>query len=346
MALDEPVCENMAPRRGGPSAGAGTGASDSAHVAADLHRLLKGDVEFDPISRHLYATDAGLNQVTPLGVVSPRHTEDVVRLVEYAADRGLPLIGRGMGSGLAGGAVGAGIQVDFTRYMNGVLETAPDGSWARVQPGLVMADLNREAAKHGAFFAPDPSSENYCSLGGMIGTNSSGARTVAYGGTKDHVLALETVLADGSVFAARPLAQGSAELSRLLATETLAGRAFARVLPELQANAAAIAAAMPRVVKNCSGYRLETVFEGPPPTGEAPRAAGTGLPTGAGSAGAAAPEPDRADSAATAGRLVHLQKLFVGAEGTLGLIAEATLRLVPAGSTPVAESRKRKLPET
>ena len=192
-----------------------------------------------------------------------------------------------MGSGLAGGAVGAGIQVDFTRYMNRMLEIAPDGSWARVQPGLVMANLNQEAAKHGAFFAPDPSSENYCSLGGMIGTNSSGARTVAYGGTKDHVLALETVLADGSTFTARPLAADGAELARCCSTRrhACAGRAFAAVLPELQANAAAIAAAMPNVVKNCSGYRLETVFGA--------GAAGPGAGPGGAAAGtAAARAPD------------------------------------------------------
>ena len=95
-------------------------------------RLLAGDVEFDEVSRALYATDAGLNQIAPLGVVAPRDTEDVVRLVEYAGSRGLPLVPRGMGSGLAGGAVGPGIQVDFTRYMNRVLKVADDATWVKV----------------------------------------------------------------------------------------------------------------------------------------------------------------------------------------------------------------------
>ena len=114
-------------------------------------------MEFDAISRHLYATDAGLNQIEPLGVVSPRDTEDVVRLVEYAAEHGAARsIGRGMGSGLAGGAVGAGIQVDFTRYMNRVLEIAPDGSWARVQPGVVMADAQPGGSQVRDLLRPRP----------------------------------------------------------------------------------------------------------------------------------------------------------------------------------------------
>jgi FAD/FMN-containing dehydrogenase/Fe-S oxidoreductase len=295
---------------GGPGASGGAapagGAATRERVAHDLSRLLKGDVEFDDISRHLYATDAGLNQITPLGVVSPRDSEDVVRLAEYAADHRVPLVARGMGSGLVGGAVGAGIQVDFTRYMNRVLEIAPDGSWARVQPGVVMAGLNQEAARYGTFFPPDPSSENYCSLGGMIGTNSSGARTVAYGATKDHVVALETVLADGSVFRPRSVAADGAELAALLGGGSVAGQAFARLLPELQANAATMAAALPNVVKNSSGYRLETVLEDAP-----------------------APAGPRLGQVAPPGRLVHLQKLFVGAEGTVGLVTEATLNLVP-----------------
>ena len=125
-------------------------------IARDLRSLIRGDVEFDPISRRLYATDAGLSQIEPLGVVSPRDAEDVVRLVGYAAERGLSLVPRGMGSGLNGAAVGAGIQVDFTRYMNSILEVAPDASWVRVQPGVVMASLNRHLQPLRRLLRPRP----------------------------------------------------------------------------------------------------------------------------------------------------------------------------------------------
>jgi len=259
-------------------------------IARELRSLLRGDVEFDRVSRRLYATDAGLSQIEPLGVVSPRDAEDVARLAAYAAEHGLSLVARGMGSGLNGGAVGQGIQIDFTRYMNQVLEVAPDASWVRVQPGVVMADLNRFLRPYGAFFAPDPSSENHCSLGGMMGTNASGAHSVAYGATKDHVLALDLVMSDGSSFRARPVPLESPEMAALLADGSVAGRAFSVVLPDLQNSRAAIEAGMPNVVKNSCGYRVESIIE-------------------------------------TAG-VAHLQRLFVGAEGTLGLITEATLNLV------------------
>ncbi|MBN1631759.1 MAG: anaerobic glycerol-3-phosphate dehydrogenase subunit C [Thermoleophilia bacterium] len=276
-------------------------------VARDLRPLIRGDVEFDLISRRLYATDAGLSQVEPLGVVSPRDAEDVMRLVSYAADRGLSLVPRGMGSGLNGAAVGPGIQVDFTRYMNTILEVAPDASWVRVQPGVVMSSLNHHLLPHGVFFAPDPSSENHCCLGGMIGTNASGARSVAYGATKDHVRALDLVMADGSAYHAQGLELDGPELSAFLAGDTLAARAFAAVLPELRDKEEYIRTNMPRVVKNSCGYRIEAVLD----QGD-PRAVRR-----------------VAKAADKTSRLAHLQRLFVGSEGTLGLVTEATLNLVP-----------------
>ncbi len=258
----------------------------------DLRRLLRGDVEFDPISRHLYATDGSIFQIEPIGVVSPRDADDVARLVTYASQHGVPLVARGAGSGLAGAALGTGLQVDFTRYMNRILEFAPDGSWVRVEPGVIMGELNQRAKSFGTFFAPNPSSENYCSLGGMIGCNSSGSRSVAYGGTKDHVLALNVVLHDGQTFRAKTLQRDSAELAQLMQGDSLPARAFHGLVNTLEESADAMKASMPRVMKNASGYRVETILE-----------------------------PDAG--------LVHLHKIFVGSEGTLGLVTEATLNLVP-----------------
>jgi FAD/FMN-containing dehydrogenase/Fe-S oxidoreductase len=283
-------------------------------IERDLRDLLRGDVEFDVYTRHLYATDGGIYQIEPLGVVCPRDAEDVGRLVAYCSERGVPLVPRGAGSGLAGAAVGAGLMVDFTRYMNKILEVAPDGSWARVQPGVVMGVLNAHVKQFGTFFAPNPSSENYCTLGGMIANNSSGGRSVAYGGTKDHVLALDVVLHGGELFRATPVGRRSAELATLLADGGVGGRAFAHVLPLLEDTWDAILGSMPRVLKNCSGYRVETVFDDGSAAGASWR---TGL---SGRTGRRATPDDPT---------VHLQKLFVGSEGTLGLVTEATLNLVP-----------------
>jgi FAD/FMN-containing dehydrogenase/Fe-S oxidoreductase len=259
-------------------------------VENDLRRILRGDVEFDELSRHLYATDAGIYQVEPMGVVAPFDQEDVVRLVEYAATHQIPLVPRGAGSGLAGAAIGRGLIVDFPRHMNRILEFADDGSWVRVEPGLVMGLLNKKAKAYGRFFAPNPSSENYCSLGGMMGCNSSGSRSVAYGDTKDHVLGATIVLHGGEVFQGTAVSANGG-LEQLLAGSGGATRALKEILPLLRDKQDVIRAAQPRVMKNASGYRVETVFD---------------------------------DEG-----LVHPHRLFIGAEGTLGLITEATLNLVP-----------------
>lgn len=292
-------------------------ATPQSAVARRLRSIIRGDVEFDTVSRRLYSTDAGLTQIEPLGVVCPLDTDDVVRLVQYAAETGLSLVPRGMGSGLNGGAVGPGIQVDFSRHMNSIVEVAADSSWVRVQPGVVLATLNHSLRPRGVFFPPDPSSENHCSLGGMIGTNASGARSVAYGATKDHVLRLETVMADGSVFRAHAVPADALVSGSGLDNTTLAGGAFSTVLAELSDKRELITSRLPKVVKNACGYRVETLLDhlpsATPCTGEDNPAAGRGSTN---------------EGAFTDG-MMPLQKLFVGAEGTLGLVTEATLHLAP-----------------
>src|SRR4029079_18035237 len=131
-------------------------------------------VRFDPMSRALYATDASIYQVEPLGVVLPRDERDVAAVVRLARRHGVAVLPRGGGTSLAGQTVGRAIQIDFTRYMHNVLEVnAAEGS-AWVEPGLVLDELNAALASHDLKFAPDVSPSNRATIGGMIATNSSG----------------------------------------------------------------------------------------------------------------------------------------------------------------------------
>ncbi len=170
-----------------------------------LKREIEGDVFLDNATRIQYATDASAYRELPLAVVRPRHKTDVQRLVKFAADHKAPLIPRGAGTSLAGQVVGNGIVVDVSRYMNRILEFNTHEHWVRVEPGVVLDELNLEAARHGLFFGPETSTANRCVMGGMVGNNSCGAHSLIYGSTRDHTLELETVLSDGSEAVFGPL---------------------------------------------------------------------------------------------------------------------------------------------
>ena len=176
----------------------------------DLRAQLQGEVRFDPLSRSLYSTDASVYQIAPLGVVVVRSREDVIRTVALARKHGVSITARGGGTSQAGQAVGAGLQLDTSKYFNRVLQVNVEQRWARVEPGIVLDGLNAELRPHGLRFAPDISTASRATVGGMIANNSSGARSVLYGKTIDHVLELEVVLADGSVAHFRPLAADDA----------------------------------------------------------------------------------------------------------------------------------------
>nr|MBA2671998.1 FAD-binding oxidoreductase [Gemmatimonadota bacterium] len=148
-----------------------------------LREKVRGEVRFDAHSRLLYSTDASLYQIMPIGVVLPRDAEDVEHVVRIAAEERVPVLPRGGGTGLAGQTVGQAIVLDFTKYMNQVVDLDPDRRRAVVQPGLRLDRLNRAAAPHGLQFGPDPATIRQCALGGMIGNNSCGARSLVYGKT-------------------------------------------------------------------------------------------------------------------------------------------------------------------
>jgi len=168
-------------------------------LAARLRAVVRGEVRFDALARTLWATDASIYEITPVGVVMPRGVEDVVAAVRLAGDEGVPITPRGAATGLTGGAVGGGLQLDLSRHMNRTLEVDPAGRTATVEPGVVLDELNAALQPHGLHFAPDVATANRATIGGMIANNSCGAHSIVYGRTVDHVLELTCVLADGSV---------------------------------------------------------------------------------------------------------------------------------------------------
>ena len=183
-----------------------------------LGRRLDGDLHADPLRRHLLSTDGSIFQQTPAAVVYPRHTGDVAETVRFARENGLPVHPRGAGSGLCGGALGNGIVVDFTRYMNRLLRIDREARTVECEPGYRLGELERALAGTGLFFPPDPTSGEYATFGGMVATNASGAHSVKYGNVADYLLDAEVVTADGGA----------------LILSEIAGRDFEALPPHLQ----------------------------------------------------------------------------------------------------------------
>jgi FAD/FMN-containing dehydrogenase/Fe-S oxidoreductase len=286
---------------------------DSRKIGKDLAGIVKGHVWWDDLTRGMYSTAACIFEVEPLAVVAPEDAGDVCAVLEYAAGYRIPVIPRGGGSSLAGQAVGRAIILDCAQFMNGVLDIDADRLTARVQPGVLLGRLNRQLSREGLFFAPDPSSANYCTLGGMIANNAGGAHSVKYGSTTDHVLSLEAVLPGGRVL------------------DTASGDGAGGDLPEqymemeklLRGNESIIRDNRPRTTKNSSGYNLAGALGIGARRSNDPR--GAGLERAGGGQG------DRADGPSNGG--IDLTRLLVGSEGTLGTVVEATLKLTRAPAT-------------
>ncbi|SMF67479.1 FAD-binding and (Fe-S)-binding domain-containing protein [Streptomyces sp. Amel2xC10] len=166
-------------------------------LEAALRDGVRGDVEFGVTARALVTMDASNYRRVPLGVVAPRDADDVAAVLEVCREHGVPVVARGGGTSIAGQATGTGVVLDFTRHMNRLLDLDPGTRTAVVQPGLVLDRLQEAAAPHGLRFGPDPSTHSRCTLGGMIGNNSCGAHSVAWGTTADSVRELAVVTARG-----------------------------------------------------------------------------------------------------------------------------------------------------
>ncbi len=183
--------------------------TDAPDLVHELARHGVDDVDSSTLGRAMYSTDASLYRVVPQVVVRPRSGEELLATVGVARETGVPLTMRGAGTSIAGNAVGTGIVVDTARHLNRVHEVDPEARTARVDPGVVHADLQRAVAPHGLRFGPDPSTHTRCTIGGMIGNNACGSRALGYGRTADNVAGLHVALGNGEVLRTGPGAGGT-----------------------------------------------------------------------------------------------------------------------------------------
>jgi FAD/FMN-containing dehydrogenase/Fe-S oxidoreductase len=223
-----------------------------------LESAIDGEVRFDKVTRALYSTDASVYQIEPLGVVIPRSPEAVVRAIALAAEHGVPITPRGSGTSQAGQSIGQGVVLDTSKYLNRVLEINPDERWARVEPGVILDELNAALRPHNLRFAPDVSSASRATVGGMMANNSSGARSVLYGKTIDHVLEQRVVLSDGTLAHFRPLDHNQ---TAAVAGDGIEARAY-RAIPELgRRHADEIERRFPKVLRRVGGYNLDAFVD-------------------------------------------------------------------------------------
>ena len=267
-----------------------------AAVLAFLEALRRdgftGDISVTDADRVVLATDNSIYQVMPEAILFPRSAEDLVRtartlaLPDFAAIAVRP---RGGGTGTNGQSLGHGVVVDLSRHMNRILEIDAAGGWVRVEAGVVKDQLNAALLPYGLFFAPELSTSNRATIGGMISTDACGQGSCLYGKTRDHVLELATVLDDGTLFLSRPL--DDPELAALQARRDRVGEIH-RVVDQIQRDhAALIAERFPKLNRCLTGYDLAHIRDGD--------------------------------------NRFHLNSILCGSEGTLGFIAEAKLRVLP-----------------
>lgn len=278
-------------------------------LEADLTAVVRGEVRFDEMTRWLYSTDASIYQIHPLGVVFPQDHADVVAAVKVAAKHGVPILPRGGGTSLSGQSVARALVLDLSRFMRRILQIDSQRPLVRVEAGVVLQQLNTALKPHQLQFGPDVSTASRAAVGGMMGNNSAGSHSLIYGKTIDHVRELRIVLADGTEMTCGPLTPEALAAKQALPTrEGQIYREFPRIVAEHEAD---ISTRYPRLLRRVSGYNLDVFV---------PRVAAS-LPQAPGSQKLDQLFPDR--------QLFNLSRLIVGAEGTLGIITEATLHAIP-----------------
>jgi FAD/FMN-containing dehydrogenase/Fe-S oxidoreductase len=224
----------------------------------ELKRAVRGEVRFDPGSRALYATDASNYRQIPIGLVVPRDDEDVIATVSTCRKFNAPILPRGAGTSLAGQCCNVAVVLDFSKYMNKILEISPERSFARVQPGVVLDSLRNLAETHKLTFAPDPSTHNRCTIGGMIGNNSCGTHSLLGGKTVDNVEELRILLYDGTQLTVGETTER--ELNSIVEKEGRLGKIYGSLRKIRDEYADLIRARFPQIPRRVSGYNLDELL--------------------------------------------------------------------------------------
>ena len=266
---------------------------------AELRKHANGALRTDAYSKILYSTDASIYQVMPYGVLIPENNEHVHAAVELAAKYEIPILPRTAGSSLAGQAVNEALVIDMSRHLNEIVEVNTEEQWVRVQPGIVLDELNLHLKPMGLQFGPDPASSNRAALGGIVSNNSTGSHSIVYGMTADHVLEMDVILSDGTRAHFAPLDAGPLEQHQQ--RSGLEGDIYRNIagLVADPAHQSIIRENTPRHWRRCGGYNLERMIEN----------------------GGSYKYP----------QLKHrfnLSKLVCGAEGTFAVMTEIKLNLV------------------
>lgn len=253
-----------------------------------LQKLIEGEAAFDEKTRAIYATAACMYKIVPTGVVFPKSLNDVIQVVNYARQNGLSITARGAGSSLVGQAVNNGVILDFTRYMNKIIAYDAEKETVRLQPGVTQGELNRFLKKYDRYLPPDPSSGEYCTLGGMIANNATGSHSIKCGATVDYIESLQVVLFNGSSIETRIWDVNKAQFKNFINQQTDEAKLYRFIYELVNNNKALIENHTPKVEKNASGYRLEKLIDG---------------------------------------NRFNLGKLFCSSEGTLGIVTEIELQV-------------------
>ncbi|MFQ3579650.1 MAG: FAD-binding oxidoreductase, partial [Bacteroidales bacterium] len=264
----------------------------------ELTKSFKGEIKNDEIYKKLYATDASAYREIPAMILIPKDKDDLITIVKAADKHKVNLIPRAAGTSLAGQVVGGGVVVYIGHNFSKILEINTDEKWVRIQPGVVLDELNKELAKHNLFFGPETSTSNRCMIGGMLGNNSCGAHSLIYGSVRDHILEVEAILADGSVVVFKDLDKD--EFQEKLKLASLEGKIY-RKINEILSNKEIVDEIKqqyphPDIKRRNTGYALDILL-------------------------------DTCIFSESSNKF-NLSKLIAGSEGTLAVVTELKLNLV------------------